>query len=176
MRTVMYIFLNRDLEMSIGKASAQVGHAAVEAYLLSDPKLIKHWREGLHYTKLVMLADDSNQLQTIQKYIEDRGFKTQLIIDEGRTEIKPFSMTALGVEIVDKDEPHVAATFESFKLYKEKKVPEEKLSEAEMDYYSRKIEQDSLNSPLIDNLSTVFNFKVKNWRGKEKIETVRLYQ
>jgi peptidyl-tRNA hydrolase len=105
--------------MSTGKAAAQAQHAAVEAYRLSDPKLLDHWYLGGHYTKLVMLAEDTEQMRTIQHYLEERGFLTKLIIDEGHTEIAPLSVTALGVEVVDRDEPHVAATFETFKLYKE---------------------------------------------------------
>lgn len=106
--------------MSPGKIAAQAQHAAVEAYSMSLPSLIKQWRLGGHYTKLVMLAEDDTHLLTIERYIDARGFKTALIIDEGRTEIRPHSPTALGVEIVDRDDPHTAATFSEFKLYREK--------------------------------------------------------
>lgn len=117
---VMYLFLNRGLSMSVGKASAQIAHAAVEAYRVSSTEMIEKWYEGGHYTKLVMLARDNEHLRNIQAYLEERGFKTKLIIDEGRTEVAPFSPTALGVELVDKDDPNVEATFSSFELYKEK--------------------------------------------------------
>lgn len=106
--------------MTPGKIAAQAQHAAVEAFRISDPKLLEDWYKGGHYCKLVMLAEDDVHLLTIQKYIEERGFKTKLIIDEGRTEIRPHSVTALGVEVLDRDDPHVSATFESFKLYKDK--------------------------------------------------------
>jgi peptidyl-tRNA hydrolase len=117
----MYLFLNRGLGMSTGKSCAQVAHAACEAQRISEPKLTDAWNSGGHYTKLVMLAEDAEQLTTYREYIEARGFKTALIIDEGRTEIKPFSKTALGVEIVDKDDQHVADSFGSFKTYQESK-------------------------------------------------------
>jgi peptidyl-tRNA hydrolase len=84
---VMYLFLNRDLHMSTGKAAAQVAHAAVQAYKISNPVLIDAWEKGLHYTKLVMLARDFEHLSAIQNYINRRGFQTELIIDEGLTEI-----------------------------------------------------------------------------------------
>jgi peptidyl-tRNA hydrolase len=122
MKPVMYLFLNRGLGMSTGKASAQVAHAAVEAFRISSSKMIDAWYVGGHYTKLVMLAEDSENLLVIDRYLTDRGFKTGLIIDEGRTEIKPHSPTALGIEIVDKDNPHVQASFESFRTYKESQV------------------------------------------------------
>lgn len=122
----MYTFMNRALGMSHGKFAAQAQHAAVEAFRISDPKMLDAWYEGGHYTKLVMLAEDDVHLMTIKHYLEERGFKTKLIIDEGRTEIKPHSMTALGVRLVDRDDPHTAATFESFKTYREAKPPPKK--------------------------------------------------
>ena len=118
-KPVMYTFLNKGLGMSLGKAAAQASHAAVESYRISNLKMIDQWYEGGHYTKLVMQADDSEQLKTIERYLNERGFKTSLIIDEGRTEIPAFSVTALGVEIVDKSDLHVQASFESFKTYRE---------------------------------------------------------
>lgn len=116
MKPVMYVFMNAELGMSKGKFGAQSGHAAVRAYIASDPKLREQWLD-LGETKLVMIAQDAAQLDTYERYINDKGFRTALIIDEGRTEIPAHTKTALGVEIVDKADPHVLATFESFKLY-----------------------------------------------------------
>ncbi len=120
MNPAMYLFVNKGLGMSTGKTAAQVAHAAVEAYKASDPALVEAWELGKHYKKLVMEAEDHEQITNIRNYLVDRGFYPQVVIDEGYTEIRPFSLTALGVPIVDKDEPHVAATFGNFKLYREK--------------------------------------------------------
>lgn len=134
MKPAMYIFVNKGLDMSPGKIAAQAGHAATEATLLSHPslsdtpdnatwiersKLWDKWREGLHYAKYVMEARDNEHIRDIKFYLEERGFRCVLIIDEGHTEIKPIQPTALGVALVDKDDPHTAATFSSFKLYRE---------------------------------------------------------
>jgi PTH2 family peptidyl-tRNA hydrolase len=116
----MYIFVNKGLGMSAGKMAAQAGHAAVEAYRLSENDLLKEWYKGGHYTKLVMEARDTEHLLTIERYLEDRGFASTLIIDEGRTEIEAHTPTALGVAVVDKDDPHTAASFASFKTYRDK--------------------------------------------------------
>jgi PTH2 family peptidyl-tRNA hydrolase len=138
MRPAMYLFANRDLGMSPGKLAAQVAHAAVEAYRLSDSldrgigdhqrkhALRDAWYNGGHYTKLVMLAEDTEQLHHIKHYIEERGYQTKLIVDEGRTEIESFSATALGVEVVDRDDEHTAATFGEFQTYKPLKSPKKK--------------------------------------------------
>jgi peptidyl-tRNA hydrolase len=128
----MYIVANEGLGMSPGKLAAQTAHAAVEAYRLScieapvdkfgvtfrgEARLVKEWYKGGHYTKIVLGARDSQHLLTLERYIKERGFKTALIIDEGRTEIEPHSPTAIGVEIVDKDDEHTWATFGSIKLF-----------------------------------------------------------
>lgn len=119
MRTAMYIFVNRGLGMSTGKLAAQTAHAAVEAYRISKKALVEDWYMGGHYTKLVMLATDAEHMTSIKEFLEDRGFKTAQIIDEGMTEIAPFSKTALGVEIVDREDPHTNSTFSRFQTYRE---------------------------------------------------------
>jgi len=113
--------------MSPGKLAAQVAHAAVEAARISDSKMIDAWNSGGHYTKIILLAEDEAQITNIDTYLRERGFRTAPIIDEGRTEIKPFSKTALGVEVVDKAIDHVADTFSSFRTYKED--PDDKLTQ-----------------------------------------------
>lgn len=119
-KPVMYIFLNKALGMSTGKAAAQAAHAAIEAYKISDTKLIKEWELGLHYTKLVMQARDEQHLRTIQKYLKDRGFESHLVIDEGMTEIDAHQATALGAQIVNKEDSHAEATFSTFELYRDR--------------------------------------------------------
>ena len=120
----MYIFVNSAIGMSPGKMAAQASHAAVEAYRISRNDLIDAWYTGKHYKKLVMDGGDGFQLGSIQNYIESRGFASDLIIDEGRTEGTYFVPTALGVEIIDKDDAHSCATFESFKTLREPRVVE----------------------------------------------------
>jgi PTH2 family peptidyl-tRNA hydrolase len=118
MNAVMYIFANRGLKMSPGKLAAQVAHAAVEAFRISDQRMIDKWYHGGHYTKIILAAEDEMQMTNIEKYLNERDFKTVQIIDEGRTEVRPFSRTALGVAIVDKDNAHVAESFGEFRTYK----------------------------------------------------------
>lgn len=119
MKPVMYLFLRQDLGMSTGKAAAQVAHAAVEAYRITPFEMIEEWLKGGHYTKIVLTARDGDHVRDIQIYLRERGFSTRLIIDEGRTEIASHTPTALGVEVVDKDDEHTAATFSSFKTYRD---------------------------------------------------------
>ena len=104
-KPIMYLFVNKGLGMSPGKMAAQVAHAAVESIFISDPELVKVWRlPEKHYIKIVLEARNEQHLETIKKYLEDRDIKTARIIDEGLTEIEPHQFTALGVEIVDKNQ------------------------------------------------------------------------
>ena len=139
MNPVMYLILNKSLGMSTGKAAAQASHAAVEAYRLSmslepdehvppmphmnaaalyERNEVRLWYKGGHYTKIVLEAE--GDFGHLHKYLYERGFVNALIIDEGRTEIDPFTPTAIGCAIVDKNNPHVQATFGEFKLYNDK--------------------------------------------------------
>ena len=109
----MYLIANSSAHMSAGKLAAQAAHAAVEAYRISDQDILSEWYVGGHYMKVVLEADD---LTVAERYIRDRGFDTVLIIDEGRTEFKGLTPTFIGVEVLDKDDAHVKATFGEFKL------------------------------------------------------------
>lgn len=125
MKPAQYIFINKGLGMSTGKTAAQAAHASLNGYLLTpDNNTRRVWWRGGHHTKLIMECRDSAHLRDTERYLNDRGFKTALVLDEGHTEVDPITPTALGVEIVDKDDAHVAATFSSFKLYKDDPPPE----------------------------------------------------
>lgn len=112
---VMYLFVNKQLGMSPGKLAAQVAHAACLAQRGSNEELIDAWYEYGFYTKLVMEARDEQHITNIQKYLEERNIKSFIVIDEGRTEIPKHSVTALGVEVIDKNE--LGPIFAEFKLY-----------------------------------------------------------
>jgi peptidyl-tRNA hydrolase len=141
-KPVRYIFINRGLGMTPGKIAAQAAHAEMLAlhdlfntvpnkqpeglWMTTQESLYDEWYDSGHYTKLTMLAEDSEHLRNIKDYIEARGYRTYLVIDEGRTEISPHSPTALAVELVDKDEERVQQHFGDFRTYKEKKPPKKK--------------------------------------------------
>lgn len=115
---VMYLFINKSLGMSPGKLAAQVAHAACLAQRGSKPELVEAWYEYGFYTKLVLEARDAEHIRTIEKYLNDptRNIKTFMVIDEGRTEIKKHTITALGVEVIDKNE--LGPIFKEFSLFK----------------------------------------------------------
>jgi peptidyl-tRNA hydrolase len=125
---VQYIILNPTLGMSTGKAAAQAAHASIEGLRLNaketwgnpfDASIVNRWYQGGHYAKVVLMSDD---LLLAQHYLHVRGFKSALILDEGRTEFTAdLTPTALGLPVLDKDQPHVRETLGTFKLYKDPK-------------------------------------------------------
>lgn len=124
MNPVQYIIADNTLKMPAGKLAAQVAHASVEGLRLHakepwgnpwDASIVNRWYRGGHYAKVVLESPD---LPMVERYLRYRGFKAALIIDEGRTVFDGgLTATALGCEVVDKDEPHVRETFGQFKLY-----------------------------------------------------------
>lgn len=115
----MYIFVNKSLHMTAGKLGAQAAHAAVQAFQLSKPEMIDAWNLGKHYAKYIMQARDAEHIINIQRYLSERNIKSEIIMDEGMTEIDPHQVTALGVEIVDRADKDTLATFSTFQLYRD---------------------------------------------------------
>jgi peptidyl-tRNA hydrolase len=113
---VVYIFLNKGLHMSVGKAAAQAAHAAMVVW---EPAGEKVWLDSMHRTIIVLEARDENHMRSIRSYLAERKFKTNEIIDEGVNEIDPHTITALSTNILDKDDENTIRAFSSFKLYRD---------------------------------------------------------
>lgn len=116
---VIYIFLNKSLGMSVGKAAAQAAHAAVFATAESDPSEQQLWRVNPHKTIIVLEARDEAHMRSISTYLQQRGIHTNMIVDEGVNEIDPHTITALSSGILDKNNEHIKLSFSSFSLYRD---------------------------------------------------------
>lgn len=117
---VIYIFLNKALGMSVGKASAQVAHAAIMAMTDVDESRQQLWKISPHKTVIVLEGRDEAHIKNISEYLKQRSIYTNMIIDEGVNEIDAHTITALSTGILNKDDERVAQTFSTFKLYKDK--------------------------------------------------------
>lgn len=90
------ILVRTDISMSKGKAAAQVAHAAVEAVLKSNKKLISNWR--LNGAKKITLKVES--IEEIKKYkrlADENDLENSLISDAGHTELAPGTITCLAI-------------------------------------------------------------------------------
>ena len=103
----MVIVVRKDLNMSIGKTSAQVAHAALGAYkksLSKNSNVVMNWENMSGQAKIVLGVDNEKQLLEIKNKAEQAGLITCLIHDAGRTQVAPNTATccAIGPDLVQK--------------------------------------------------------------------------
>ena len=103
----MVIVVRKDLNMSIGKTSAQVAHAALGAYkksLNKNNNVVLNWEDLSGQAKIVLAVDNEKQLFEIKNKAEQAGLITCLIHDAGRTQVAPNTATccAIGPDLVQK--------------------------------------------------------------------------
>jgi PTH2 family peptidyl-tRNA hydrolase len=90
------LVMRADLGMSPGKLAAQAAHAAVNAADKTQNHIFQEWqRDGS--TKVVLEVWDEETLIKLYKLAVAAYLPAVLIADEGRTEVKPGSITALGI-------------------------------------------------------------------------------
>jgi len=82
--------------MSKGKLAAQVAHASIGAWKRADKKLRDEWeREG--GKKVVLAVENESELRKFLIEAQRAGLPKALISDAGHTELKPGTMTCLGI-------------------------------------------------------------------------------
>jgi peptidyl-tRNA hydrolase len=116
---VIYVFLNKSLQMTAGKASAQAAHAAVFSIIESDESKQQLWRINPHKTIIVLEARDEAHIRNITTYLSQRGIYTNMVVDEGVNEIDPHTVTALSTNILDKNNEHISQSMSTFSLYRD---------------------------------------------------------
>ena len=93
------IVVREDLKMSIGKICSQVAHASLFSALKckkKHPILFSKWiREGAK--KIVVRAKDLEELKKLKVEADRMKIPNELIRDAGYTEIKPGTITSLGI-------------------------------------------------------------------------------
>lgn len=119
MNPVIYIFLNKSLKMSVGKAAAQAAHATVMSVIATDGTGHMEWLNSPHRTIIVLEARDEAHMKNVRAYLAERKVSSVRIIDEGVNEIDPHVWTALATCILDKDAQYVKDVMSTFKLYRD---------------------------------------------------------
>ena len=90
------IIVRQDLKLPAGKCAAQCSHAAVDAVLKSDKKIINSWRtEGM--AKIVLKVKDEKELVNLFQKAKDEGLAASLITDAGKTVVAPGTRTCMAI-------------------------------------------------------------------------------
>lgn len=109
MTPTIYVIINKDLNMSPGKAAAQAVHAAM---MLGDNS-IEAFKSEYRRT-VITLEGTTEQIKNIYNYLNDAGFDVDYYIDEGMNEVDAYSATALATFISEEKDKEL---FAGFKLY-----------------------------------------------------------
>lgn len=117
---VIYVFLNKSLGMTVGKAAAQTAHAVTRSMILiNDEKHRAKWLQSPHQTVIVLEARDENHMRNIRDYLDERGVPVAEVIDEGVNEIDPHTWTAMATPILNKDAEKTYKALSTFNLYRD---------------------------------------------------------
>jgi PTH2 family peptidyl-tRNA hydrolase len=97
----MYIVVRKDLNLSIGKTSAQVGHAVGMIYehaqklkelcFEDDITIFQDWKDVGH--PKIILASSDKDWEKLKSNLED----FYLVTDNGHTEVAPGTETVIGL-------------------------------------------------------------------------------
>ena len=98
-RNKMVIVKRTDIQLSPGKLAVQVAHAAVNCALScrkNNSRWFKAWyNEG--QKKVVVKGGDLKDLYELKAIAEGLGLETSLVMDAGKTEVEPGTVTCLGI-------------------------------------------------------------------------------
>jgi len=90
------ILIRDDLRMSVGKKCVQCCHASLGAYKKADEKVRKEW-ENEGEKKVVLKVSSRQELLNLYKKAREEKLPCFLVKDAGLTELKPGTITALGI-------------------------------------------------------------------------------
>jgi len=95
------IISRNDLKIGKGKLIAQSLHAGFGALRLAKNEIIKKWEnEG---AKKVVLKADLDELKEVEEKLKKEKISYFLVKDAGLTQVKPGTITALGIGPIEED-------------------------------------------------------------------------
>ena len=90
------IVLRKDLEMSLGKMCAQACHASIGSFEKTKKNILEKWKlEG--QKKVVLGVNSRKDILALYKKAKEMKIPCFLVKDAGLTELKPGTITALGI-------------------------------------------------------------------------------
>lgn len=100
---VMYIIINSDLKMGVGKSVGQGAHVAIDANDSMQKNAVwREWHDAGHH-KVVKKASEKILLELIDKYGKNEtGKRCFFTRDLGITQVAAGSLTAIAFQVVRK--------------------------------------------------------------------------
>ena len=96
------IVIRTDLKMGKGKIGSQCAHASLAAFLKAKKEDRERWiKEGMK--KVVLKVSSEKELVDLCRLAKKEKIPCELISDAGLTQIKPGSVTALGIGPADNE-------------------------------------------------------------------------
>ena len=90
------IVVRKDLRLDKGKLAVQVAHASLDSYKKAGSQTREAW-ESEGSKKVVLEAQNLKELLDLQKKARSLGLPCSLIRDAGKTQLKPGTITCLGI-------------------------------------------------------------------------------
>jgi len=93
------IVFRSDLKLSKGKIAAQAGHAAISAAEEARKRHKEWWKAWMKegQCKIAVKVRSEKELLELEKQVKDLALPCALIIDRGLTEVRPGTVTCLGI-------------------------------------------------------------------------------
>ncbi|XP_003427377.2 peptidyl-tRNA hydrolase 2, mitochondrial isoform X1 [Nasonia vitripennis] len=97
----LVLIVRTDLSMGQGKIASQCAHAALECYLKASKGFFKPIGPKLWLMtgqpKIVLRVQSETELMSLAEAAKKAGLSTVAIRDAGRTQLKPGTVTVLGI-------------------------------------------------------------------------------
>jgi len=90
------IVIRKDLGMSVGKIAAQACHASLGAFKKASRSKIKRWEEDGE-KKVIVCVESKEEILKLYEKTKKEKISCFLVEDAGLTELKPGTITALGI-------------------------------------------------------------------------------
>ena len=90
------IVVRSDLKMGKGKIAAQSSHASYSSAKKAAKKILDAW-EAEGQKKIVLKVPGEGELLELERKCKKARIPCALIVDAGRTQLEPGTMTTLGI-------------------------------------------------------------------------------
>lgn len=97
------IVVRKDLKIGKGKLASQVAHASLGSFKLASRYVGKRWEEG-GGTKVVLEIANLRGLKGLYTKLKRKKIPCYLVRDAGQTQIRPGTITTLGIGPAKEDE------------------------------------------------------------------------